>query len=258
MGVVFLMVILVVGFLYTNHHPPSRYRQKRSTGWNAYFHVAAWGLLFTLAGSIVSVLIMLLFDAFSLLLRLPAYLFSFEYTVPWFGRELFNWKLPGGLGVGSLVSFLGAALIAYGRALQSQMRIKTSYEEQVKEYKKVAEADGLEALLFDSMNQNLLVLISLKSRKAYVGTVHQSRFIHADLENIVIIPMLSGYRDKDTMSFKQVHSYTNYYNKHVISEESEPLSIYDFRTVIPRSEIDTASLFDPATFKQFNELESHK
>lgn len=256
MGVILLMVVLVVGFLYTNNHPPSRYRQKRSTGWNAYFHVAAWGLLFCILGGLAALGILIFLDLLSIFLSIPSHLPWFDYTVPWLGRDLFSLHIPGGFGVGTVVSLMLSASMSFGMAIQHQNRMKANYEEQMKEYKKVAEADGLEALLFDSMQQNLLVLISLKSRKTYVGKVHQARFIHADLENIVIIPMLSGYRDKDTLTFKQEHSYTDYYKEHVISDKSQPLSIYDFRTVISRSEIDTASLFDPDTFKRFSQLDA--
>jgi hypothetical protein len=257
MGVLLLMVVLVVGFLYTNVHPVSRYKQMRSTGWNAYFHVASWGLFFTLVGCIASLVLMYSLDLISLIFRIPSIIFtSLDYSVPLFGRSIFQHHLPGGFAVGTLLSFVLAALIAFGKALQSKNLMKSSPKDQEEEYRKVAESDGLEALLFDSMRQNLLVLISLKSRKAYVGKVQQTRFVHADLENIVIIPMLSGYRDKDTLTFVSVHSYTEYYREHVISQVSEPLTINDFRTVIPRNEIESASLFDPETFKKFNELES--
>lgn len=46
MATLLLAVILVSGFIYVNLSLSTRYRYKRSNGWDAYFFVAAWGIVF--------------------------------------------------------------------------------------------------------------------------------------------------------------------------------------------------------------------
>jgi len=52
MTTLLLAVILVSGFIYVTLSLSTRYRYKRSNGWDAYFFVAAWGTVFFLAGGL--------------------------------------------------------------------------------------------------------------------------------------------------------------------------------------------------------------
>ncbi|HCJ3175448.1 TPA: hypothetical protein ACGR8Q_003032, partial [Klebsiella pneumoniae] len=54
MATLLLAVILVSGFIYVNLSLSTRYRYKRSNGWDAYFFVAAWGIVFFLAGGFLT------------------------------------------------------------------------------------------------------------------------------------------------------------------------------------------------------------
>ncbi|MCS5985028.1 hypothetical protein LNO19_22575 [Klebsiella quasipneumoniae subsp. similipneumoniae] len=60
MNTIILAVVLISGYLYVTRSVSARYKFKRSEGWDAYFYVAAWGVLFTLAAwllcSFISVL----------------------------------------------------------------------------------------------------------------------------------------------------------------------------------------------------------
>jgi hypothetical protein len=147
--------------------------------------------------------------------------------------------------------------MAYGQAKSKGDEFKRDGKALMKEYGRLSQSDGLEHLLFQSMQDDLLVLITLKSRKVYVGIVQQPRFLHGDLENVVIIPMLSGYRDKDSLAFQISHSYREYYDKHDIREAEGRLTLSHFRTVIPTAEIESASLFDLQTYTQFQQDGNH-
>lgn len=54
MATLLLAVVLVSGFIYVNLSLSTRYTFKRSTGWDAYFFVAAWGVVFFLAGGFIT------------------------------------------------------------------------------------------------------------------------------------------------------------------------------------------------------------
>lgn len=256
MGVAVLAVILVIGFLFTNNHPPSRYRQKRATGWNSYFHIAQWGFGFVAIGAGFTLALMFILDVSAWCVDLLFMLFNSAYRTPSWGTELFTYCLPGNLGVGTVSSFILAAAGAYGYAITKRQDLDGDESALMEEYEAIAKADGLERLLFESMAKGLLILVTLKSRKVYIGQVHEPRLIHGDVENIVIIPMLSGYRDKDTLKFTISHNYRDYYDKNAITQCDGYLRLTHFRTVIPASEIDSASLFDIRTYQQFVETEN--
>ncbi len=42
-----VIVVLVCGYVYTNSHLPSRFKQNKAIGWNAYFEVARQGGFFS-------------------------------------------------------------------------------------------------------------------------------------------------------------------------------------------------------------------
>jgi hypothetical protein len=48
------------------------------------------------------------------------------------------------------------------------------------------------------MEKGDLAWITLTSQRIYIGMIHTATFDSADANNIVLIPMLSGYRDRET------------------------------------------------------------
>lgn len=53
MNTLLLVVILISGYVYVNRSLSSRYQFKRSTGWDAYFLVAAWGTAFVVISWVI-------------------------------------------------------------------------------------------------------------------------------------------------------------------------------------------------------------
>lgn len=254
MGVLLLAFILVIGFLFTHNYPPARYRQQRSNGWDSYFHVAQWGLLFSAFGLLLLLLFVLLLNFLCFLLSIPALSPWLDYQIPYLGTWLVHYEIHA-VSVAWILALLLGGLAAYAVALHKKEQLENNDNEHMEAYCEVAKSDGLEELFYDAMVKGLMVLITLKSRKAYVGFVQKPRFMHSDTENVVIIPMISGYRDKDSLSFIARHSYIDYYQKHDITATSEPLTIDDFRTVMPRAEIESVSLFDADTFLNFEKVD---
>lgn len=251
MGVLLLAIILSIGFIYTNTDPASRFRQKRATGWNSYFHIAQHGIIYSALGCISVFLLILVLNLISWLLDLFPLLAGSEYRFPALGTLIFSYALPTGVAVGSVASLILASLIAYGKAVSQTSELENDFTKQMEEYEKLAKTDGLEHLLFQSMKNESLVRITMKSRKVYIGKVTQPRFMHGDFENIIVLPMLSGYRDKDSLKYVEEHSYSNHYKQNNITPTSEPLNLDHFRIVIPCSEIETVSLFDSNTYAKF-------
>ena len=50
MGTAIFMVLMVCGYWYTSHDLSTRFKFKRSFGWDVYFLVALYGCIFVLQG----------------------------------------------------------------------------------------------------------------------------------------------------------------------------------------------------------------
>ncbi|MEY1278382.1 hypothetical protein AB7080_20390, partial [Providencia rettgeri] len=95
-------------------------------------------------------------------------------------------------------------------------------------------------------------------RKVYVGMVDGIRFEGMDINTLVLIPFMSGYREKDTLTFHVEHNYTDHYSQQGINFSSEPLSVFQFRHVLPYEQIESFSLFNVNTYNVFQEVAKEK
>lgn len=116
--------------------------------------------------------------------------------------------------------------------------------------KKVGTIDQLETLLQSSVATGVLVAITLKNGKAYVGVPERSSPFEqaASRAWVAIWPMASGYRDVEG----KLRLNTFYSPQYERLENGENVSISEkFRVVVPRTEITTAQLFDLEIYASF-------
>jgi hypothetical protein len=97
------------------------------------------------------------------------------------------------------------------------------------------------------MEEGELAWVTLKSRRIYIGMIHAATFEYPNSANIVLIPMLSGYRDARTLNLAIEHNYSQWYHNHGIDFSSSPKNALEFRKVIMVHQIESLSLFDPAS-----------
>jgi len=244
-GVLFIAVILVSGFIFTNKYPPARFRQKRSTGWDAYFHVAQWGTVIAIASSFLYFLIDK-FDVVSVILG------WFSETVP---------SLLKGTGLNNLEIKIGfwvllTLLIAYLVGVYMDRR----YQDPRLLFQIIAEIaskDHMEAIILDSSSTQATVLISLSTRKCYVGICYGDlSYENGESSSLAILPMLSGYRDKDNLGVEfQSNYYSHYEENGIIEGKHEKLTLDHFKVVINKADIETISYFDLETYTKFKQRE---
>lgn len=245
MGVVYLAVALVSGFIFTNLHIPARYRQKRANGWDSYFHVAAWGTCF----SLISLLICIPLDLFNVA--------SLVLDKLGISLQELN-KLPVSLvdvkyGVWPVATIISA--FCFGHF--SKCRFKKNPDLKLKESAKIAQQDHMESLVLDSSLTQSTLLISLKTRKCYVGICYGIvGHDEGESSNIAILPMLSGYRDSNTLSVEFNNNYFSHYaNFGLLDDEHDTLTLDHFKIVIPKEQIETASFFCLDTYHAFKDAE---
>ncbi|WP_445494056.1 hypothetical protein [Photorhabdus sp. SF281] len=248
LGAVLILVVLVCGYFYTSNHLPSRFKQKEAVGWNAYFDVALHGSLFLLQGIILAIGLWAVLACIMFLLNAPLHLgasytpFTFAFSI--LSSDIWGLKLP----LIFIVTLTIIRCISSARAASKELK---DPEKRIKLYKEIASTNSVEKILFESLEADLLVLVTLKSRKVYVGMVDESRFESLDTDTVVLIPFLSGYRDKDTLTFHVEHNYAIHYAERRITLKSEPLSVHHYRHALPREQIESISLFDFETYEAF-------
>ena len=230
MSVGILLVVFVSGFLFTNNYPPAKFRQLRATGWDSYSHIASWGLVF---GASSGVLVLVLFGLLYI---------CFGNKLVWFAHIPFigsrDWLLvPWGMGSIALSWGIGCKL--------------NTIESKKKAVKKLAAENAFELMLFDSAESVKPLLITLSTRKVYIGVVYKI----GNNENVgktdyfSILPLCSGYRDKNSLSLKLTTFYDQHYSE---IREQGPVTneqIFDqFKIVICSVEVSSLSYFDIAVY----------
>lgn len=91
----------------------------------------------------------------------------------------------------------------------------------------------IEVLTVEAMKEEELVELTLKSRDSYIGFAARISSLNVDDPDIELVPVLSGYRNKDTLEWIPTMDYSS--------------DVFETRrvVVIPRSEIVTAQNFIP-------------
>ncbi len=243
MGTAIFMVLMVCGYWYTSRDLSTRFKIKRSFGWDVYFLVALYGCIFVLQGVIATGLIWLvLFGASSLLNALPQLAGGHHYD---WQMAFMNWSFLGIQAPVVVMLAFAVAFCIYRSSWSGSARLNSSGRKIL--YKKLSRANGVEGLLFQCMEEGELAWVTLKSRRIYIGMIHTAAYENTSTSNIVLIPMLSGYRDGKTLNLRIEHNYSKWYDEHNITLDSEPKSAMAFRKVILLDQIESLSLFDAAS-----------
>lgn len=95
-------------------------------------------------------------------------------------------------------------------------------------------------------------MVTLKSRKVYIGMITNSGVEHGKLEYVSVIPFISGYRRDDDFKVERTVNYSDMYR------EIDPARSDEFKTVLPISEIERMRLFDEKIYKGFQDIHQRK
>lgn len=127
-------------------------------------------------------------------------------------------------------------------------RKQTPVEQAVDDF-----GDEIEKLFKKAAKEELLIQITLKSNKVYVGFV---KYIPPPKESnyLKIIPLVSGCRNDKT---KKVKFNTEYYEAILLYEsDEEKYSSFEMDITIKQDEILIAHIFDNEVYKAFEESEA--
>ncbi|WP_448213970.1 hypothetical protein [Colwellia sp. MEBiC06753] len=212
----------------------------KSDGWDLYFQVAKRGTEITL----ISVGICLLIDMTDIVGNVLKSCFGLMYNVDFKQLPISHHQLKLLLiGIFTIIlSYLFAAFSSRGYGDSKNKFILL---------RKVVADNPLEFFIIDATltfvdndQDSRVVCISLSSGKVYIGfCVGGNNVTHGNLEHIKIIPIRSGYRDKNDQELKVKNNYEEYYL------DQEDVDINEFVIVIPTSEIISYQNFDLAAYE---------
>lgn len=245
MFAVLLIVILTSGYIYSSKHLPSRYKMAKSDGWNLYFQVARRGLELAIGSAVICVAIDFT-DIIGYTLKQTTglmYLPDFK-QIPFSHHDL---KL--------LVWAAFTVFFSYATAWIKSRKYRVNRVRKLNMLLHVVRENPLESFVTKATlsfvnedEDSQVVCITLSSRKVYIGfCVGGNNVLHGNLEHVGIIPIRSGFRDKDDLKLIITNDYESYF--------LEPnVNIGEFVILIPTSEITTYQNFDLAAYEAIQQV----
>lgn len=259
MNTLILAILLLSGYVYVINSSISRYKFKRAEGWGAYFYVAMWGALFTVSSWILC----------SVLSVLGVFRWIFRWFVSheFFDKAAVDRLFPLAPSTdfkfvdlkfavfGVLAIVLAWAWAKIGLPLAKRIRRGKFYK--FLELEAVVQDRPHEMMLMIASVAKKPVLVTLGSRKFYVGIVIDRQFEDGQSDFLSLVPLLSGYRHKDSLTTTVTTNYQNHYEQNGIlnGDGTSRLSLEDFKVLISFSEIETISYFDTEAYSKFKARE---
>lgn len=212
-----LLILLVSGYIFVMREPVLARKVARYNGQRFYLTVAIFGMILFCLSYILIV-------ALDLLLALVPdnKLFTYNHdSTP-------SFVIPALFG-----AFICALFLPWA-------------ENQEDDLIKFWKEDDVDWLMYGAMEQHKPVIVSLESRKTYIGLISDGLEPEKERSFITIIPLYSGYRDKDTLNLCLENNYDAVRKRlqELVSgdctqDQSELLKseINDYRLVIPRRTI---------------------
>ncbi len=97
------------------------------------------------------------------------------------------------------------------------------------------------------------VLVCLKSRKSYVGYIYEIPYFDDKIDwNIKLLPLRSGYRDKDNLHLTLNNNYEQFWTEAEDSNFQDGLNVNNLGIVLNWDDIETLSEWIPEIYDGFN------
>ena len=233
-----LLLPAVGGYWFLNHWNYTRYQAVRDSGYHILFRAALFGILLYCAARGIT----LLLDSFYPLLSV-----LWDSHVP----DPFTIEVILSLGLGYLAP-----------------RFLNQFHESLECARSAARQNGdhIELLVDQAMQEYELIELTLHSRKVYIGYAVESGIGRNSDTDLVLVPILSGYREKGTIKLVLTTNYVPILDKYHIPiieeypklieeyrrDDSIPIN-YNFLLVTPLSEVLSARMFDEDVYWGFQD-----
>ena len=242
MVVFYILVILTLGYYRASNIPVEKIKLKRSSGYGTYAHLGITGFGLILQGLFVLLLVFGMFYFFACIFDWLISFFDDAIKLAPYLTKIWLYEFPT---IQMKTYHLGTLLFAWAMC-EGQIR---NCKDKI-DYQAIRQQDSILDITIDALLKQTSVKISLKSKKVYVGLIYSEQFEQVDLDNIVIIPLLSVSRHKYTLVLNFDCNYSTVYEKNGFNFEDLP----EFRIVFRVAEIESISLFNFNYFDDFEEV----
>lgn len=221
MGLGLFLIPVVSGYWFLTHLYLTRYSALRDSGYHVFFRAVIAGILLAL---IAHLIIFILNPCFPKLSVFWSKFIPISYS-----------------GTAMLTLLLAFVLPCIGNQLYDK--------EKSAQRAAIDSGDLIELLIAESIEEQRLIELSLRNGKSYIGFALESGITRQGESDIALIPIASGYRNKDTQELEITTNYAP-----VVRESLETMSeleFNDFRIVLPMAEIISARVFHPQAYGRF-------
>jgi hypothetical protein len=243
---ILVLLPLVGGYIFAGNWDYTRYKLAREDGHRLYFRAAFWGVALVAALMVVHIL----FYHFSGWYQ-ERVLYLRDLLDPWFkDSEKGN---PVDFAVVATISML----LAYPLA---SFLNRIFHKKQVAWVFRAIEHDDIERILHRAASERRPIAVTMANRKVYVGFVIRT-FDPAKLrKSISVLPLMSGHRMEQDGRLKFTTFYTQIYGTDAhpahggrvsLPKPLEHMSPQDFEVALPLELVQSLSLFDLETYRQF-------
>lgn len=250
MSAILALCILVLGYHYVNQAPAERATLKRGNNWEVYAILLKHGLFYMLFGALLTLGIFVFLIVGFLVIQQKNNVNVLIY-IPYFADVK---NFPYFWQMATSIFATSAFLLGWCSLKIREYRSKDYWQLKNKELlQQLKNQDGLLSIALEAMEKSIPVKISLKSKKIYVGVIYSEQFEQMDFDNLIIIPYLSGYRDKDILRVVFDVNYTEFYTKKGLFNDEAVYKdklLAEFRLSIRVSEIESISFFDKDAFDE--------
>lgn len=242
MGLLIILPLLISGYLVCIKHPYYYCRLHRFEGQLLYLHVARLGLVCLVVATLISALVLALSKQ---AVHITGHEVATDYSC-YLGVLLVQLDIANEKNAALWVFLLQAGLTAlvipslwarlYVNTKKKELKLKSDEQLNCRLALNILEGTPFKYLLRESIQKYTPCMFSLNDRKVYVGIVvfvgmpNESEGVdHA----FTLLPLLSGYRDKDTL---EVTLGTRYLDKShpapimLIQENVVSITRFDFTT----------------------------
>ena len=227
MGLGLLLIPSLGGYWFLRHANFTRFEIQRSSGYHLLFRSAIVGVVLAFFAHLIA--------------------FIVNLFVPQIRSIMYDYIA---------VNHIDTAAFSIVLAVASPPLINKFYDRQ-QAVKRAADTYGdlIELLLTDSIERRKMVEISLRTGKSYIGYALHASIARPGDSDVTIVPVASGYRSDETRELIITTHYSPIIKEWIDRQESPLVShtIRDFKVVLPRSEVCSARLFDPAVYRRFQQ-----
>lgn len=250
MAILLVLLILTLGYTYAVSVPSEHNKLKRSDGWESYVYLAKHGLTILIVTTLKTLVATI---GASLLLTLLEYVLA-KNSRTLHLNDLFELLISTNFLEINVITILIISFMGIFIAHECYAKI-TRNQDSFKHLDQLRKEDSVLNIVIEAMLEYKTVKISLKSGKIYVGLVQSEQFETLDLDTIVIIPFISGYRDEKLRIIFDC-DYISVYKKNGILptdglNKQHLKNLDSFRLAIKMDEVESISLFSAKYYQQF-------